>query len=138
MTDWESLFGYAVEPGKYLYHYASASTLAAILDSRSIRFGPYRNTNDPLETRLWLQTISIPGEIVDHLPHGWAQTIWGPYPDVRERTRLACFTLDDTRAERLSLNLFHRGWCRPRMWSQYAAGHMGACLIIDKPRLTGL
>lgn len=74
----------------------------------------------------------MPSETAEQLPHGWAETAWGPYADVRSGTRLACFTLDDTREERLSLNLFHRGWCRPRMWSQYAAGHTGACLIIDK------
>lgn len=44
--------------------------------------------------------------------------------------RLMCFTVDrDQDPEAAASSLYHRGWARPRMWSQYAENHCGACLV---------
>jgi hypothetical protein len=32
-------------------------------------------------------------------------------------------------------NIYERGFCRPRMWAQYAENHSGVCLVFDRVRL---
>lgn len=32
-------------------------------------------------------------------------------------------------------DIFRRGFCKPRMWAQYAERHAGVCLVLDRQKL---
>ena len=130
-----ALFGNDLDPGeRYLYHYTSAESLARILDAGTLRLGPYANTNDPRENREWFPSMSM-GPDFDEVATGFDFFRMGR--DVgsalRRRASLACLTMDRTPTGFGSS--FGRGWGRPRMWSQYADAHRGACLIFDHAAL---
>lgn len=122
------------DDGEYLYHYTSAATLAKILETGSLRMGPYSGTNDPRETAEWSPTITLdsvddmaaPTEEIAQL---WLQT---RTRDIRDGVKLACFTLDAEVQPPGWEFPFYRGWARARMWHQYADKHTGACLVFDR------
>ena len=129
-----------------LYHYTNASTLAKILENRTIRLGPYSQTNDPRETKEWVPLFTMPpgpgrpaerylaNSVEDSLA---AQLATDRY--LRRGARLACFTLDRKRADNATEGtLFHRGWARARMWEQYSEEHAGACLVFGRGELVRL
>jgi len=59
--------------------------------------------------------------------------------ELKARTRLLCFSMDKDpiRGEHIS-DIFNRGYCKPRMWAQYADRHTGICLVFDRERLAEL
>ncbi len=119
---------------RYLYHYTSASTLSLILDSGSLRLGPYSQTRDPRENREWLPTF-VPIEPDELWPDDWdmfevSKTL---NQTIRQRAKLICFTLDrETAAIRRALG---EGYGRARMWEQYADLHRGAVLVLEREAL---
>lgn len=117
----------------YLYHYTSASTLAKILESRQLRMGPYSRTNDPRETSEWNPTIDL-DEGDEDLSSAELNKMFHRIGDIRDGVKLACFTLDSEIDQPQFRLPFHRGWARARMWHQYANGHSGVCLILDRAR----
>lgn len=128
------LFGELGADELYLYHYTSAQSLAKILDSASLRFGPYGSTNDPRESKAWLPSFSVPDgrEVSDE---EFALLLDQADLQLRGAVHLGCFTLD---RQPSSLGVGHhwRGFGRARMWDQYAVKHEGACLVFDFRRLT--
>lgn len=125
-----------LDPGEeYLYHYTSAEKLALILMNGSLRLGPYSGTRDPLENKTWYPNLTSPPDF-DMLNID-AVAIWeGLDAAIRQRAKLACFTMDDKTADRWENT--RRGWGRARMWEQYADRHHGAVLIFDQSKLTNL
>jgi hypothetical protein len=126
------IFTYEIGPDEdYLYHYTGSTTLALILDSGSLRLGPYANTNDPRENREWLASMGVNAEFEDiHGEVDYFSLARQLDAALRQRARLVCMTQDRPRESHMST--FHRGWARARMWSQYAEGHRGACLVFNR------
>lgn len=116
----------------YLYHYTSSATLAKIVEGRTFRMGPYSKTNDPRETSFWSTTISTRIDAGYQEGDDDVSDLWTLIGDVRDGVKLACFTLDSEIDQPGLRPPFHRGWARARMWHQYAEGHSGACLIVDR------
>ncbi|NUP74402.1 MAG: DUF2971 domain-containing protein [Sinomonas sp.] len=125
------LFGVGSGGEKYLYHYTSVEKLRGILDSGTLRFSPYLNTNDPLESHFWVTWTRIPGGTDDEIAarREEMKTLLGENFDLRRAVKIACFTQDDSE---VNLSMLHRGWARPRMWDQYAEKHAGGCLVLDR------
>jgi len=121
---------------QYLYHYTPCPEV--ILKSRTLRFGAYSKTNDPKESKVWEFNLGTNENAnfdkYDMKALGtWLST------EIKSKTRIACFAMD---APPLSGNhladIFRRGFCKPRMWAQYANRHKGACLVFDRQKLYAL
>ncbi len=55
---------------------------------------------------------------------------------LKANARVACFSLDTPPLSGYHLSdIFKRGFCKPRMWAQYAGRHTGACLVFDYQKL---
>ena len=109
-----------------LYHYTSADTVAKILDSGTVRLGPYTRTNDPREQKEWIPLFTMPSG-PGRPPERYLSSSEEEYEAAQRATdrylrrgaRLACFTLDRPRSgDATPGTLFHRGWARARMWEQ--------------------
>lgn len=124
---------------QFVYHYTKARTaLDYILRNRSLRFGPYNRTNDPKESKNWQFDFGTNEErdlgkysmkaLSEHLSSG-----------LKRKTKLACFSMDSTPLTGNHLNdIYKRGFCKPRMWAQYAENHTGVCLVFDFKKLSKL
>jgi hypothetical protein len=146
--DWDAPAGlhflqYQEPDSNLLFHYTSASTLAAILDSGNMRLGSYSRTNDPRETKEWEPTITLPDvsvrpaeKYLHSTKEDYRKVVDAVNGLLRRGARLACFTSDSDRtSSQNDGTLFHRGWARARMWQQYADAHRGACLVFDRSKL---
>lgn len=122
---------------QYLYHYTRPSTLLEwILPTKQLRMASITSTNDPRESKDWRFGF--------HTNSTFGATQGPQFAALeREATLIAkscckviCFTRDAPEATGFALNrVFDRGYCKPRMWAQYAENHRGACLVFDAPRL---
>jgi Protein of unknown function (DUF2971) len=129
-----------------LYHYTSPSTLDAILENRTIRLGPYSQTNDPRETKEWVPLFMMPDgpgrpaeRYLTNSLESSKEAALATDHYLRRGARVACFTLDRQRASNATAGtLFHRGWGRASLWQQYAGRHGGACLVFDRSQLIEL
>lgn len=121
----------------YVYHYTKPSTARDfILQNGTLRLGPYSKTNDPKETKAWefgLSTVTNRDfEPYNHL------SPWLSH-ELKARTRLACFSMDrDPLTGQHMTDIYHRGFTKPRMWSQYADGHTGVCLVFLRKNLLAI
>jgi len=51
---------------------------------------------------------------------------------VKKRCKTICFTCDEEDGVGFSIDgIYSRGFCKPRMWAQYADNHSGVCLVFD-------
>lgn len=117
---------------KYLYHYTTMETaLNGILHFKTLRFSPFANVNDPMESDRIILGLFGPG------PH---EEVLDSFPLVdsffRDQMKTLCFSLDDQFDPNHPENHFHnycaRGHSKPRMWATYGDDHKGVCLIFDK------
>lgn len=120
---------------EYLYHYTSAEKLLKyILPSRSLRMGPFASTNDPRETKDWVFGFGRragPLDIEEIRKLGSAAT-----KAAKSKAKVICFVRDASGGVGMEPNaIYERGFCRPRMWAQYAQNHTGACLVFDSKML---
>jgi len=120
---------------KYLYQYRSAKTLVEhILPTQSLRMGPFAFTNDPRETKDWVfgyGTRNGPLDIeqIKRVEQEATQT-------AKSKSKVICFVRDGADGVGMELNaIYERGFCRPRMWAQYAQNHTGACLVFQSNSL---
>lgn len=123
----------------YLYHYTTASTANDnILMDRTIRMGRYTATNDPKEVKSWEFTVGANGDLDLGKYTMAAESAWLS-GELKSRARIACFCQDSNSLTGNHLNdIFQRGYCKPRMWAQYAGNHTGMCLVFDKVKLDRL
>ncbi|MFJ2320017.1 DUF2971 domain-containing protein [Pseudomonas sp. NPDC087817] len=122
---------------KYLYHYTSAATaINSILKYRTLRLGEYRNTNDPKESKNWLFDFVSFEQKSDRISYDRnAMSAWLS-DELKRNTRLTCFSLDTGPLTGNHLqDIFNRGFCKPRMWAQYAEKHTGVCLVFNRESL---
>jgi len=92
-------------------------------------------TNDPLEfkdIRFALIGSGLPDNRIDSK---YLQTDLEINRLMKEQTRIACFTADSDEIESARIDILRRGFARSRMWSQYAEGHFGVCLVFSKKEL---
>jgi hypothetical protein len=121
---------------KFVYHYTKPESLAEhVLPTEHIRFSRFTHTNDPRECKDWKLGLWTPEGCKDFTHHEWELLQIQASSLLREQCRLFCATNDDDSAVGMGLDkIYGRGFCKPRMWDQYAARHTGACLIIDRVR----
>ncbi len=120
----------------YLYHYTStAVAIEHLFREQRFRFGRYTKTNDPKETKSWVFDLGTNTSRdlgvykMDELST-WLSS------ELKTNTRLACFCLDKAPLTGNHLNdITQRGFCKPRMWAQYAANHSGVCLVFNRRSL---
>ena len=142
LSAWDAnpVFGSAVEipSDHYLFHYTSVERCAAIGFTGCLALGPLTPLNDPRESQLrQIITMTTGGQeggrhVSDEERNGFERELWR----LRSRVRLACFTTDKTDGE-YSKRDDGRGYAHSRMWTQYAAGHSGVCLVFDRAQLLG-
>jgi hypothetical protein len=124
---------------QFIYHYTSARTaLDYILKKRSLRFGSYINTNDPKETKTWQFDIGT-NEKRDLGKYNMTELSEWLSKELKQKAKLACFSTDTKplTGDHIA-DIFKRGYCKPRMWAQYAKKHTGVCLVFDRQKLSEL
>lgn len=125
----------------YLYHYTKAKTALGILQNRTLCLGNYTKTNDPKESKAWAFGLGS-NEERDLGKYNTLETSRWLSTELKLRAKLACFSMD--RAPLTGnhlLDVHNRGFCKPRMWTQYsvdpkdAEGRLGVCLVFDRQKL---
>ena len=119
-------------PDRYLFHYTSVERCAAIGFTGSIALGPLTPLNDPRESQS--RQIMTRRSGARSVSDGERQALEGQLWCLRSRVRLACFTMDRTDGAPSERD-DRRGYAHSRMWTQYANGHSGVCLIFDRSKL---
>lgn len=124
---------------QFIYHYTKGTTaLDHILKNRTFRFGKYNNTNDPKETKNWEFDLGTNehrnlGKYNTRELSKWLSA------ELKCKTKLACFSMDSGPLTGNHIeDIFKRGFCKPRMWAQYAENHTGVCLVFDHQKLSKL
>lgn len=124
------------DANKYLYHYTpAAKAIEYILKSRTLRLSPYTCTNDPKERKGWLFDFGTNegrdlGRYNQDEYSGWLSG------EFKSKTLMTCLTRDSGPLTGNHLfDIFKRGFCKPRMWAQYADNHKGVCLVFDREQL---
>lgn len=117
---------------RYVFHYTAPSTFVDwILPSLQLRMSRFANVNDPRESREWICSLTVPGELMgtDWDVVGLSERFTA---HMKSTAKLLCVTRDnpDLDPDRPD-HLYGRGYAHPSMWDRYAAGHAGVCLILD-------
>jgi hypothetical protein len=122
---------------QFLYHYTKASTaLDFILASKTIRLGSYTRTNDPKEAKDWRFDFGT-NENRDLGRYKYEELSNWLTDQLKRNAKLVCFCTDTAPLTGDHVrDIFNRGFCRPRMWAQYADQHTGMCLVFDRAKLT--
>jgi hypothetical protein len=120
-----------------LYHYTRVdSLLEKILPTASLRMGAMAYTNDPYETKDWIFSFGTNGGSFDLPVELWSKLESDATRIAKTHAKLICFTRDNDSTPTAEIDhIWERGFCKPRMWSQYAGEHTGACLIFDREKL---
>lgn len=129
------LFGDVEDPERYLYHYTTReAALGSILPTQSLRFGLLQDTNDPRESKEWRfgQVLDGPEDADRPDPKAFSDEVARL---AKGTCKVLCLTRDDPVGCRTPPEIFGRGFAHSRMWAQYAGGHSGVCLILDRERL---
>jgi len=119
---------------QYIYHYTSAETAEKfILANGTLRFGSFRFTNDPRESKDWEFSLSSSQhDLGDYDCESVSRDVSAA---LKDQAYLACFVRDK---ENLTGDCIRdspkRGCSRPRMWAQYGGNHKGVCIVFDKSR----
>jgi Protein of unknown function (DUF2971) len=116
---------------KYVYHYTKLSTaLEFILPSGTIKISALQNVNDLRESQDW----HFSGRGASDMDFKVALQFMNECSRlIKENVRVFCTVQD--KPHRDGRSDWHRGYCRPRMWSQYGDNHKGICLVFDKDKL---
>lgn len=121
----------------FLYHYTEP-TIARdfILKDRTFRFNSYSKTNDPKEMKTWQFDLGT-NENRDLGKYKMDELSTWLSDELKQTAKLACFSMDSgpLTGDFLS-EIFKRGFCKPRMWAQYAMNHSGVCIVFDRKKLS--
>lgn len=126
---------YFVQPGDdFVYHYTKAETaIQKILPNRTLHVSPFLETKDPRESKEWSFTLwtstTLNGVDIaatdDEMTHL-----------VKSTCKVLCMSIDGEISGPFNpAMVWERGFCRPRMWDQYAEHHRGLCFIFDRTKL---
>lgn len=124
------------DPARYLYHYTKASIASEkILPKCSLMINSFGSTNDPKEAKQWEFDLGT-NENRDFAKYDQMQISRKLSKELKERTKVICFSKDRSPLTGNHIeDICNRGFCKPRMWAQYADRHSGVCLVFDKGRL---
>jgi hypothetical protein len=93
--------------------------------------------NDPRESQFRQVVTMRTGQLDGGIPHvtnAEREAFEAALRELRGRVRLACFTEDRTDGQHSGRD-DRRGYAHSRMWTQYATGQSGVCLVFDRARL---
>jgi Protein of unknown function (DUF2971) len=125
-----------------IFHYTKLpAALEGILPSAKLRTSILAETDDPLEYRFKAFSMFGVGETKD------AEKLYGEAVRkldtmVRKECRLLSFC--SNHQPQLTIGrtvpspdpvMATPGWAKPRMWSQYAQGHRGMCIVLSRTEL---
>jgi hypothetical protein len=119
-----------------VYHYTSADTaFNHILKDGTLRLGSYAGTNDPKESKTWQFSLGT-NENRDLGKYKLQETSDQFSALLKANAKLACFATDSAPLSGDHMrDILNRGFCKPRMWAQYADKHQGVCLAFRKTTL---
>ena len=121
----------------FIYHYTNYNVaIENILSSNTLLFNKVRKMNDPLEFENFIHAASwnneIPGEERTKLLNIGRES----NNIVKNKIKICCFCVDTDISEHIDyIHCINKGYSRSRMWSQYANGHRGICLIFNRVKL---
>jgi Protein of unknown function (DUF2971) len=121
----------------YLYHYTRAGTLLSkILPSRRLRMGAMTTTNDPRESKDWMFGFGTDATFDGVTGKQFSELEKEATTIAKNNCKVVCFTRDGPGGVGFEIDgIYDRGFCKPRMWAQYADNHTGVCLIFDLAKL---
>jgi hypothetical protein len=124
---------YLNAPDQYLYHYTKAEKLiGSILPNNSLRMSQLSQTNDPRETKNWTFGHWTRRAFTEESDAEW-EALEKESTLAKERFKVVCFATDTPNAVPWKVDhIWERGYCRPRMWAQYADNDEGVCLLFDR------
>lgn len=119
----------------FVSHYTSAEVAVNhILPSKSIRFNPLRNTNDPRENKERAITLTSYSLDAEENFKKLGSSVRKKAPAlVLDYSKVACFT-QSFHENQKNLNT-KKTFGRPRMWAQYGENHKGVNFLFDKKKL---
>jgi len=93
-------------------------------------------TNDPRENKDWQFGFETNASFDSVSGEEFASIEREATVLAKNTCKLLCLTEDGDGAVGFGINkIYDRGFCRPRMWAQYADKHKGVCLIFDREQL---
>jgi hypothetical protein len=111
----------------FLFRYMGGDGLLYTVRDRKLRMNAWSQMNDPREARAWRSAggLTATGGLTDEEMHRRIDDV------MRRSARLMSLT-DDRKPKNDAPKdqLFHRGWARAALWSHYADGHRGVCLVL--------
>lgn len=149
-----------VDCNKYLYHYTKLNIgFEYILYNGTLRMSPFFAVNDPYESKK--KSFGVSYNVSDFLSDddligiSKEETIKRidsilnkqnlSLSKINEEAnklltydcKLICFSRDNSKLFKADYpdHIYYRGYCRPRMWAQYADNHRGFCFVFDKKEL---
>lgn len=111
----------------FLFRYMGGDGLLYTVRDRTLRMNAWSQMNDPREARGWKSVggLTAIGGVTDEDMHRRIDDV------MRRSARLMSLTDDrEPKSHASKGQLFHRGWARAAMWSHYADGHRGVCLVL--------
>ena len=125
-----------------IFHYTRLSTaIEHILPEKSLKLSLLKDTNDPAEYKykfLSMKGTGVPFPDDDHRFQEAMRMINSKYDKCRvlsfcsNRKPTLILQTDKKIADEYGCT---KGWEKSRMWSQYAEGHAGTCLVFSKKKL---
>jgi hypothetical protein len=113
----------------------AGTALDHVLPECRLRLSPFESTNDPKETKSW--HFSLWSSRYRNEDHETGRKIGVELSaTLKQNTTLACFCTDNAPLSGdHTRDILNRGYCKPRMWAQYADNHRGVCLVFRKDAL---
>lgn len=126
------IFQFFADSTALLYHYTSMDVfIDHILGANQLKVGRYLNTNDPKETKDWSFSVGT-NQNRDFGDYDLRKISASMTRGMKLQTNVVCFTQDRALSGNHLEDIHNRGFCRPRMWAQYAKNHEGVCLIFNR------
>jgi hypothetical protein len=98
--------------------------------------GAFITTNDPRENKDWTFGFFTNRSFDDVTGEEFARLQREATTLAKNTCKLLCLTEDDEAGVGFDIDkIYGRGFCRPRMWAQYADNHKGVCLIFSRDEL---
>lgn len=121
----------------YVYHYTSCDTaLTHILRNKTLKINPFKNVNDPRESKHWDISPFVRAGLNLELKQYDAISL-EVSQIIKSNAKLVCFSRDKPSAVKAwqPEALLNRGFAKPSMWHHYANGHNGVCLMFNREKL---
>lgn len=133
----DEIFGWGLKDhSKYIYHYTEMEiAVQHILKTRTLKIGKLLNTNDPKESKSWKLSIST-NEGSKLRLYSLDDISEEATRKLKSKVNVMCFSKDKPPLSGSPLeDICKRGFCKPRMWAQYAGNHEGLCLVFERDKL---